>query len=386
MTKNEFVHSLKKVKLVLGNGFDLYCHLETTYNYFFNSDKERYDFIKELAKYYYNIQNGENKNEELKKFWELFEGAYYDFSFWDFWFYFITLQKEKDIDTTKWNWCSIEKELLDFVTISYDKEPKNQEEIASTQDESSDSNDVNNFIVDFLSHKHQKEIDRGDINDPYKFNEILLNELKDFESRFGKYVLGLTKNENEKKAYNEAATKAIQKLCSIYNLVSIDTFNFDEPDLPWVKPIIHHINGDCENPIFGVDSEAITYDSPSFIFTKTSRRMELDMIQSEIDVDNSFENIIIFGHSLDKADYSYFFSLFDKIKITDLSNNSKVVFAYSIYDSNKRNQILDDLRKGIVQLFHDYSIYKFNTENHANRLLDQLTTQRKVMMFDIDSK
>ena len=101
------------------------------------------------------------------------------------------------------------------------------------------------------------------------------------------------------------------------------------------------------------------------------------MFESDI-----FDNLIIFGHSLNPADYSYFFSVFDKVEITNLGKDTKIIFAFSIYDENRREQIKSGLRKAVFRLFHDYSIYKGN-ETFANRLLDALTTQGKVLMFEI---
>ena len=38
--KERFIQSLPNVKLVLGNGFDLYCGLKTKYEHFFKNDKK----------------------------------------------------------------------------------------------------------------------------------------------------------------------------------------------------------------------------------------------------------------------------------------------------------------------------------------------------------
>lgn len=96
----------------------------------------------------------------------------------------------------------------------------------------------------------------------------------------------------------------------------------------------------------------------------------------------AFQNVLVFGHSLNSADYSYFFSTLDRMKITDLSNDNTIVFAFSIYDYDDEENIKSKLREGIFQLFRDYSIYRGNKE-HPDRLLDALTTQGKVIMYEI---
>ena len=43
--KKESIKDLLMLKLVLGNGFDLHCHLETKYSDFFTNNKDKYEYI-----------------------------------------------------------------------------------------------------------------------------------------------------------------------------------------------------------------------------------------------------------------------------------------------------------------------------------------------------
>lgn len=147
--------------------------------------------------------------------------------------------------------------------------------------------------------------------------------------------------------------------------------------------MIHNINGNTARPIFGIDSDAFLAPDPRYIFSKTSRRMELDMLNEKMFISTDFENVIVFGSSLSQADYSYFFSVLDKINIFNINNPSKIVFAYSIYDLKQENDIKANLTKAIFQLFQEYSKYKGN-EAHPNRLLDSLTAQGKVILYQLD--
>ena len=115
---------------------------------------------------------------------------------------------------------------------------------------------------------------------------------------------------------------------------------------------------------------------------KTNRRMELDMIKKEERVTVPFDNVVIYGHSLNKADYNYFFALLDKLNLIDSSNNSKVVFAYSLYPESKPEDIRKNYRSGISQLFCSYSTYIGKT-TEPNRLLDLLTLEDKVFIYEI---
>ena len=59
------------------------------------------------------------------------------------------------------------------------------------------------------------------------------------------------------------------------------------------------------------------------------------------------------------------------------------MFAYSIYDLKQENKIKANLTEAIFQLFQEYSKYKGN-EAHPNRLLDSLTAQGKVILYQVD--
>ena len=50
--KEEFIKSLQNVKLVLGNGFDLYCGLYTKYSDFYCYNFNKFDTLLELFKRY----------------------------------------------------------------------------------------------------------------------------------------------------------------------------------------------------------------------------------------------------------------------------------------------------------------------------------------------
>lgn len=217
------------------------------------------------------------------------------------------------------------------------------------------------------------------------FYDFLLDQLKTFEKSFGNYIKNATSIYKNDMSSGERAgnrTALINELCNVKNLVSADTFNYDAPQIEGSGIEFHHINGNCENPIFGIDSDTIPADDPRYMFTKTYRRMSLDMLCDKRRDLGEFHNVIVFGHSLNKADYNYFFTIFDKLNIVDISSDSKVVFAYQIYDEQAKYKIESDLRKNISMLFQEYSKYKFGND-HSGRLLDQLTIQGKIIIYKI---
>ena len=48
-SKREIINELKNVKLVIGNGFDLYCGLKTSYSDYFNNDSSKNEKLEELV-------------------------------------------------------------------------------------------------------------------------------------------------------------------------------------------------------------------------------------------------------------------------------------------------------------------------------------------------
>ena len=142
------------------------------------------------------------------------------------------------------------------------------------------------------------------------------------------------------------------------------------------------MNGNYESPIFGIDSDTFKSKDVRYIFSKTNRRMEIDMLNKTVDNKKEFDNAIVYGLSLNTADYSYFFSLLDELDISNFNNNSKIIFAFSVYNPKKEYEIKSSVRRSIIRLFEDYSEYK-GRNLYQNKLLDALTTQSKVLMLEI---
>lgn len=387
MKKDEIVKNLKNVKLVIGNGFDLYCGLKTSYRDFFNRDpdKNNYfstwlnDFVPKVRSFM-NVHNP--KRLEKWKDFECFEFT----NLWDFYFILISANEKKKIAT--WDWCDIESKIEE--SLSDCKNTKGKKEILwkdvyeIIKNGSKENSCVKTLLLASIAFKINDCKAFKSVEDFYLF---LLKELKKFEIEFSNYVWSLHADtegyyKQEERDFERNSEILIERLCNIDSLTSIDSFNYDWVGYERCKKLTHNINGNIRDPIFGIDSDVFNSGDARFMFSKTARRMELDMVSDESSEKNKFENIVVFGSSLSRADYSYYFSIFDKISIVDLTIDSKVVFAFSIYDSNRKASILSQLRKNISNLFQEYSIYKGN-ESHPNRLLDALTTQGKVIMYEI---
>lgn len=110
MNKEEFVKSLTKVKLVIGNGFDLHCGLHTRYYDYYCKKIQIFSFIKELYKSYEKTNTINIDDEKIK-----------DISTWSV---FFALNSFRYTYTNERFWCDIERLMLSsFMTrpISTDK-------------------------------------------------------------------------------------------------------------------------------------------------------------------------------------------------------------------------------------------------------------------------
>ena len=386
--KRELIKGLKNVKLVLGNGFDLHCHLKTSYADYFLHDVQKHEglkcwtneFIIEARSYAdFGITNYDD-------FW--IEPRDYDrLNIWDLYFFLVSHGKEKAVG--EWKWCDIESTIQDslseFRGASELCWPFVYELLIGRPSPLTTSDTL--FVLATFVRKKSAGRSFPTINSFYDF---VLEQLKVFEKSFGQYIyrqhcggfnngFGVIVPNNIFKIYSR---RTIDDLCCIENLVSVDSFNYDSPEIEEIEPIFRNINGNINTPIFGIDSDAYKAPDDRYIFTKTNRRIELDMLGEAAGDRIPFDNVIVFGHSLNRADYSYFFALLDRIDISNLERDSRIVFAFSIYDKSKEESIRAEQGRAIFQLFQDYSVYKGNAE-YPNRLLDSLTTQGKVLTFEI---
>lgn len=218
--------------------------------------------------------------------------------------------------------------------------------------------------------------------------QVLLAELKELEMDFREY---LTLSIYEMSfAYQKNAGDLIESILkkirtdmenSTYNVL---TFNYTTPwDMSekrdraeYLHPIfkgnpiktlnLHgRLDSETQEIIFGVDDEFLSPLSNEYIFTKTSRTLDLytkEMFEewfgnssmSEILIP-SIKEIIFFGHSLSKADYGYFRKILDSYVDNP---EAHFIFVYNVYKGTTTDKKRRELIHSISSLFGEYSINK----------------------------
>lgn len=384
------IKDLKNVKLVIGNGYDLHCGLKSSYADFFmrDADKNNY-FNKWLDEFEGKISLNDFDAEQSKEdVWVEFKSID-KLNIWDLFFYIETKTTNQN-NKEAWLWCDIETVMYNSLK-SYDSREGNTnlftwEYVYKVVNKEMQAN-FDCFEVYVMAKVILKKRNMEGFKNIDEFYYYILDELNQFEKEFGKFI--------DKKRYSyyyssfkvtnsdfeNRSKMTLQKLCNVDNLVSIDSFNYDDIANDDLNKILHNINGNLEIPIFGIDSNLCSASDPRFIFTKTNRRMELEMINFECQKDIAFDNVIVYGHSLSSNDYSYFFPLLDKLEMTNFLSNKKIIFGFSVYDREKETEIKRKNRLNIQKLFEAYANYKGLKD--VNRLLDSLTTQNRVLTYEI---
>ena len=380
MNKYDYIHSLTQVKLILGNGYDLHCKLHSSYKDYLIKNRELYNYIHNLIDEYKTVFNDEVyflKNETFKRV---------DLSNINLWDFIFALYDQYNNSSTCWFNIEelIKKTLEQKDVLSYGVSFK--EILNVIQEKKKDGGFYSDICASFIINKSQL----NKIYHSHDFYAFVLEELNEFEINFGLFIkrqrinidsrwflIGL---ENDK--YKKCADTTIKILCNYNNVVSVDNFNYDDCGFESFKTIERNINGDYESPIIGVDSVFSPTDE-QIVFTKTYRRMIADMNRIEIEEPAPFKHVIIYGHSLDEADYSYFFPIFDKLKLLDSNADGTIVFAFTIYDSEKEHEIKSKLNKSVYKIIESYADVKGFKEKEKIRLVDYLSIQKRIIMYEI---
>ncbi len=371
---------LKKVKIVLGNGFDLFCGLKTTYRDFFSIYKDKYDYLCQWGEH---VASFLAQNPHLKEDpWGLViqvKGMNL-INCWDAFFAMIFDRMRGYL------WCDVEAEMLDSLVkrdseVDDDYKPHWEDVWEFIRKENAGSHKPGSVILgQFLVKKAGGVPKTRD-----EFYEFLLGQLREFENYFGRFITRQHLSWNQfqcefNNSYIRNARSLLEQLCVPNEIASIDCFNYGfTPELEFYERC-KFVNGDCLNPIFGIDSVFDPSD-PRYVFTKTNRRIEWAMNKSVSADGGTFQNVIVFGHSLSQHDYNYFFPVLDELEMTNFSAKGKLVVAYSVYDESKSAEIKKGIRNAVYSLFSAYAKYCGRLE--PTRLLDSLTTQGRVLTLEV---
>lgn len=371
--------------LIIGNGFDLKLEVPSRFEDYFNNCLEtnnRIITIIQRIKSYKLISRSTNE----KVYYDNYNGLKNDFNeLFEFkdvnlWFLILYFNLENNYNQ---NWSDIETILYSFLFESLsvnDLKSTINRVIFQNRFVNTNINELEIYTY-FLYFKY-KVLNNSSIN----IFEYLMYELNSFEDSFSKYLSNALKG----KEYYKKSSELFNCLVDTTQEFNVLNFNYTNPEKYNQKSKIRYINnvhGSLRNKniIIGIDYEKVELDPnlklSAFDFTKTSRiihNINENSLNTNIAIlDRNIDEIIIYGHSLSNADYSYYQSIFDFYDL--YHSNIKLCFKFSIYDSNLRSRIKQDFSNRVIKLILTYG-GKMDNKDHGKNLLHKLLLENRVII------
>lgn len=381
-----------KQLIVLGNGFDIACGLDSHYDTFFKKRfaKANSEYIIDTLLKYRPNNHGSILNfnvyglgdQQLNTFTNRFEAK---FNYFDLLF----MATEQYMDQGDKSWSNIEQilqEILNFVYVQCKEvEFTNNCDIDNAAEKFKykifnnykfkSDNDKLKFIK-FILHVFNKTVQNNDIRKALKqyeeiFGHFITEEIND------NYIAYITQVKNKlsklvvKKAdilsFNYSASLLLDNLQDTnllenwYNIHGLSRW-----DAPARTKAVHKFNDNSiviPRPIFGISNydqnrdEFLSNTSPIYQFTKSNRRKEKkDGIKEihnllEYNISPNINLVTIFGHSLGLADYAYFKDIFQQLNFA----KGKVRFEIFYYDDLQ--SIKSNMKLMLKEYSHDVSMH-----------------------------
>lgn len=374
--------------LVIGNGFDKYLGLNSSFSDFFNYLKTNHHYFDKHL----------NDND-----W----GEFSSFDVISVWPFIITFNY-KGRQTEIINWTDVEKQIKDFFTLDFKSEENKQSinfgilydlilKIKGNLLHSINTKPLFKvFSLDVYKH--------ASIGNIYDYRDIkpaiidyLYKELNKFEKLFNEYLLNDLGLFNKDK-YEEMAEGLVNTIVSVKNnnhlsidKISILNFNYtsvNNKNISFLRERNLHgkLNKKNSNIIFGIDSKSFDSDSSYFKFTKTSRILNDKLVNNSdmvVEIPEYLDTIYFFGHSLSEQDYSYFQSIFDTVNL--YKSKTELIFVYSLYqDSDEEKNIYkNQLASSISRLIEEYG-RSFETEIvKGKNLLHRLILENRIHILEL---
>lgn len=358
--------------VVIGNGFDLACHLKSDFGSFFKPRFEKMQAIERGG-----VLGGKSVGSQLR-------GA--GLTVWDI----ILSDRSGD------NWYDVEAaiakwvrpyesahfiDLLDSIFALEFNGRKWQHSLLPIE---STERRVRRYLIEGVF----------GLEDDYsrdKLNRLLLDELHRLEDAFDVY---LTKQVGETSQYPEDARQLLYELIrrgrpneeDFRTELSVLSFNytgpremqFDNSDgaIPYVN--VHGKLG--EGIIFGVDGKGMMTNANVVPFTKTYRLMAKGGPQHYEVLPGDVSLIKFFGHSLASADYSYFQAIFDAVNLYD--GDTCLVFYYRPYAGKSDFEVRTEMMDRVTGLLSTYGETLDNID-HGNNLIHRLLLEGRLSIESI---
>jgi len=426
--------------VVLGNGFDLGSGLPTSYkDYFKNYNSKNNVTLKHVENFlsmevkseikhghsHTNIKsNYHNREKEIfQKLSSHIElicsvACETNMSIWNLYFWFS--DKNSNQNDKNYNWSDVENQIYrlieDFSIITFlDNSQKISEieiklsdflkEINIGSYNSVSTSDVENYLNNIYFKFEKKDrfryicdsivSKRYGLDCELDYLSILKRELVLFEENFRGYITNISEtrinnNNKNKRIYRDNFFNVTNDKEDSFFIINFNYTDFssnkkkdnvlitrDKKKINVKQMNVHGVY--YSKIIFGIDQTDQDKEK-MYQFTKTYRKMELynEISSTKLPKPQEIDEIIIYGHSLSIADYSYFHSLFDYYDI--YGSDIIVSFTYSLYgnESNYGNIKNGNVQK-IMKLLKFYGDKMFDRERGKNLVHKMLLENRLII-------
>lgn len=284
------------------------------------------------------------------------------FNFWEAYFIYLCKDALEVIDKN-WNWSDVEARILDFYNLEINDNYTRLCEIINETNEDKYLDSVDNFVKMV---KEESELDFTLENDT---DEYLYSELVEFSKNFSGYLKAKFNEFVKDKEGNSISEFINEKIANgqKYELLNFNYTNIEDSNCINQIHIHGELNSNDNPPIIGININGLkNNEQHAFKLAK-----QYQLISSRRSADNlelhGIKKVIFYGHSLALADYQYFKSIFDRVHLIDSS--VELVFKYSIYDEEIKEEILKENYDRIFKLLKRYSD-DVNTDVITTLMLD----------------
>ncbi len=381
--------------IILGNGFDLQCGLRSKFGDFFKPRFEKIDHI---------------KSYDQATWKRLLEDS--GLTLWDF-------ILEANINDA---WCDVETEMEKWVLSAAG--PKAKSSLfwgALNHMKGFPFTDRMSIIVMSGNRLESEQSDRahlfGNISryvwtlcpemqakgfTAELFINLLKRDLRKLERAFGNYLSNEIANNGEyvKKCRNlcraieEDGRQSDEDFCVSTSILSFNYTSaaedfFDKGE----DGVFVNIHGKLGKEIvFGIDGKACMDDAIAAQFTKTYRLMlrggsrtgGLISTANSSNLRDATDLIKFYGHSLGKADYSYFQSIFDGVDLYE--SDTVLVFYFPLNESEGGEKANDEWRARLTSSINDLLVaYGKTMDNadHGKNLMHKLLLEGRLIIRGI---
>ena len=230
---------------------------------------------------------------------------------------------------------------------------------------------------DCINNYFQSVSKSEDIEKFENFYDFLMYELKRFEESFIKY---LCEEVDTNRFYKDKSHILINKIIENGDGIILN-FNYTSPVCPNCFTAVN-VHGTLKekNIIIGINDVDINGNNSKLIrFTKTFRKLT-SQNNAKVLSDNDLNEIIIYGHSLGKADYAYFQSIFDYVNLYNSQTAIKFIYSdYFVHESD-REKHKTDMAEALFNLIKTYGQTLTNKDN-GNNLLHKMILEERIKLI-----